>query len=81
MNQEWQPIETAPKDGTDVLLFLQNLRVCIGSYNINESFTNGELNYRYEGWNTGMITILGNETPQPTHWMPVPSGPNVKVSG
>lgn len=77
MKKEWNLIEDAPKDGTDILLFLPKYNsVCIGNYNITESFTNGELNYRHEGWFTGMYKILGTEEQEPTHWMPVPNGPN-----
>jgi hypothetical protein len=61
---EWQPIETAPKDGTRILLSglspdgLGGRLEAIGiSY-----FINGE----WEDWQDDM----------PTHWMPLPKQPS-----
>lgn len=74
---EWQPIETAPKDGTDVLLFFPTYKrqVHVGHYNIRETFTHGKLDSRSEGWITGLIWGIGDQA-EPSHWMAIPAGPN-----
>lgn len=74
---KWQPIATAPKDGTDVLLFYPTYKrqVWLGHYRVSETFTNGKLDYRNEGWINSLLMGLGKE-PEPTHWMPVPEGPD-----
>ena len=67
---DWQPIETAPKDGTSVLLWSVEIREpVIGC------------------WSTAHATIrewwVDSWGPpgfdDPTHWMPLPEGPNVEV--
>lgn len=64
---EWQPIETAPKDGTDVLLCEfrhdQYVRIEHGSWGLIEvSDFDGMRGY---GWMTDFGSI-----DEPTHWMP-----------
>jgi hypothetical protein len=60
VTSEWQPIETAPDDGTEVLL-------CLGD--------TGEMEVGYcfdaEFYRSGLERL----DPQPTHWMPLPSPP------
>ena len=71
---DWQPISTAPRDGTDVLLFVPQYQqsVRIGSYDVSEHFRNGKLNYQSEGWSLGRA--------KPTHWMPLPEVPGAGSS-
>lgn len=57
----WQEIETAPKDGTFIILFL-NGNVYRGSWNLSASGV--------DGWRVGQRWM--NECP-PTHWMPLPA--------
>lgn len=60
---EWQPIETAPKDGTKVLAVLNR--------RIMDAFATP----RNDGpaiWTFGMWS---GEHIQPTHWMPLPAAP------
>lgn len=60
---EWQPIETAPKDGEMVLLFVplkHNGKFHMGAYR----FDNGH-------WWTDSHTFVSN----PSHWMPLPKPP------
>jgi hypothetical protein len=85
MWQQWRSIETAPKDGTDVLLFFPHrdptVQVQIGSYDVGERIQNGKMISRFEGWNVGAFswpslrpgTKDANE--DPTHWMPLPEPP------
>ena len=78
---EWQPIETAPKDGTQVMLtngisvahgnwlhaepFIREIRDLEGRY-IDQDESDG-----YDGW----IDFIGGMLPEPTHWMPLPDCP------
>ncbi|WP_409021373.1 DUF551 domain-containing protein [Dyadobacter sp. CY261] len=59
----WQPIETAPKDGTEVL----------GWDGVNR-FT-----CRYKKWGNWDLLVCGSYAGDgdcfPTHWMPLPSPP------
>jgi len=75
---EWKTIESAPRDGTDVLLFFPGYKrkVWLGAYDIRETFIHGKLDYRSEGWNIGAMLPRFGEKPAPTHWMPLPEGPS-----
>jgi hypothetical protein len=73
----WQPMETAPKDGTEVLLFLPYsviTKVWVGYYRKSEQFDHGKLTSKHEGWSTAASGIIVSN-PQPTHWMPLPEFP------
>lgn len=65
---EWQPIDTAPKDNTRILLF--------DFYEREVAFA------RFVGaWgcpyaNDGWFTIPGAYRKRPTHWQPLPDPPN-----
>jgi hypothetical protein len=58
MNIGWKPIETAPKDGTEVLIF-GNGSYAVAHWNGTEWRDIGDI-----GW-AGMY----GEDNQPTHWM------------
>ena len=67
----WQPIETAPKDGTSIL-----------SWPAQSAFTGDEtISYvvRWNDWKQAWIEASGEEydTFYPTHWMPMPEGPKL----
>jgi hypothetical protein len=55
----WHPIETAPKDGTEVLLW-KDRRIVGGSWN-----SGGAMHMPH--WMGGIF--------DPTHWMPLPAPP------
>lgn len=60
---EWQPIETAPKDGTYVILARiepEEIEICGGAWNLYPKPGEHGLN--------GFEAYLS----QPTHWVPVP---------
>lgn len=62
---EWQPIETAPKDGTRLLLCEadQPGEPCVGWWIAGQ-------------WrDMGDIGCDGQDDYQPTHWMPLPMKP------
>jgi hypothetical protein len=67
---QWQPIETAPKDGTEVLLYEKG-SINIGCYDWCE-FENGS----FKHW-TGLSDSLEN----PTHWQPLPTPPQEQGEG
>lgn len=60
---EWQPIETAPKDGREILLFARGNRDFIGV----GQWAKGNLPETY-GWFWSFAI-------RPTHWMPLPEPP------
>ena len=69
----WQPIETAPRDGTDVLLYEggEYERIYMGFY-ANTIDRGGKKVYQFwdigsEPWNW-----------EPTHWMPLPEPPTAE---
>lgn len=60
----WQPIETAPKDGTNILI-----------HELGDTFVAWWLN-GLERWVDGKWTEMdGWVTYDPTHWMPLPPPP------
>ena len=68
----WQPIATAPRDGTEVLVcrtYLNNSPEYAVARNYNDG--NGWRDMGDIGW-AGMY---GGEDNQPTHWMPLPAPP------
>ena len=62
---EWKPIETAPKDGTHVLVMTKDRIVQIAYC--------GDGEFWWRAFEHGQIY------PQPTHWMPLPDPPKLKV--
>ena len=78
-NVKWQPIETAPKDGTHILAWNYESRfylppyICWFGQDMNEPDENKRewLTRDGDGWSTGYYY-----TPcKPTHWMPLPDAP------
>jgi hypothetical protein len=68
--QQWQRIETAPKDETRVLLF--NPDEFIGSWAVQS----GAWYFQLGGWQyDGQTPAYSNAHP-PTHWMPLPVPPS-----
>ena len=65
-NVEWQPIETAPKDGKEVILFAAPRHYGIGFFTeCPREMVGGPL---FWDWDWGH---------QPTHWLPLPPPPIV----
>lgn len=64
---EWMPIESAPKDGDEILLnSMGDIGVC---YWLDNDFDG-----RGAGWTWGLSKRFNN----PTHWMPLPACPSAK---
>lgn len=75
---QWQPIETAPKDGTWILLRGESgyinrpYRVHVGRW---------DAKYRPKNpWQTSEATSFEDDGEPPTHWMPVPRWAEVRKS-
>jgi len=70
----WQPIETAPKDGTKIDLWGRNLLTWDkrGERIVNVAWgrVTNWLGREGDDWQTGR-----GEDFQPTHWMPLPDPP------
>ena len=65
---EWQPIETAPRDGTRILGW------CDGQCETLDFFPAGDTAWHVEGW--GQVSDSGRWTEfEPTHWMALLDGP------
>ena len=63
---EWQPIETAPKDGTRILLYGYE---CETQWNVCYWVTEEEQGYTgWYGWDWPAYEV-------PSHWMPLPEPP------
>ena len=61
---EWQPIETAPRDGTEFLAFWSN---AYGKFKFIQPMM--WLNNRF------VVTWDHDDDVKPTHWMPLPQPP------
>ena len=78
---QWQPIDTAPKDGSGILLS-NGVTVAQGEWLHQEPFIREQrdLDGRYidqdefDGFD-GWIDWAGGMIPSPTHWMPLPPPP------
>lgn len=64
---DWQPIETAPKDGSRILLYWPKttripIKIIIG-------------NWRGDYWSNDLLYFDEEKRNCPTHWMPLPEPP------
>ena len=73
---EWQPIETAPKDGTKILAHCQPLDIETGKP-MSFSYTNvvwwRRDKFKDSFWH--WRHALNDSAAEPTHWMPLPEPP------
>lgn len=76
----WQPIETAPKDGTHVMLFWPNIPAGIKSLKSTSKATGISVGW-YEASEHGVGFMSEGDFAVPinqhdcTHWMPLPEPP------
>lgn len=71
---KWFPIETAPKDGTEILV----MHVCIETQIVHNAFwIEDEDDEKETGWwsyeHSEVSRIKLDDWLTPTHWMPLPS--------
>ena len=64
----WQPIDTAPKDGTHILLYRSNEHCSISEAFWRQDVFKIAYEWGGHGWSYP-------KEDQPTHWMPMPSSP------
>jgi hypothetical protein len=77
---DWRPIETAPKDGTWVLLYQADgltLPVSMGNY-YREEERGEDGRFLSGGWLLFEVDGLPSYG-DPTHWMPLPDGPMLEA--
>jgi hypothetical protein len=66
---EWQSIDTAPKDGTPILVYEGG---AIYTAKFDKFFSWSD----ETGWRLpDMLDITGDVSAEPTHWMPLPEPP------
>lgn len=70
---EWQPIETAPKDGTEVLLFTAIPPTGLLAYP-EPQIVSGYFDVVDDEWCATVANVFGPFV-EPTHWMPLPEAP------
>jgi len=77
---EWQPIATAPKEGTEILVYNgtnEGFYKAKGDMGVvswkKQSFPNGKMAWRTADCCDGVATYDGA-----THWQPLPSAPEVE---
>lgn len=70
---EWQPIETAPRDGTKVLLIVVGYEPAVGAYYERGWDYQEEGDFVQEAHYTEWCETTGPW--EPTHWMPLPAPP------
>lgn len=82
----WQPIETAPKDGTDILVYYEFATVPIvhiAYYDTDEHDLWKDQGFDNKEDKIGWWSYVQNSVSQhklegysaPTHWMPLPDSP------
>lgn len=71
----WQPIETAPRDGTSVLLFLDQSYSSVTRHLIYIGWAEGIDEFGSIRWEAEADVECGLN---PTHWMPLPEPPETR---
>jgi len=74
---EWQPIETAPRDGTVIVLYSKKIPYCTNHMAVGfwSEIPDSEF---YVGWAIGMsrgFVDMDEQVDEVTHWMPLPPPP------
>lgn len=72
----WKAMDTAPRDGTRVLLFIPDKKeIVIGFYVDRVEFAYGKEVRRTQRWEviSSYMGLFGD--PQPMYWMPLPVAP------
>lgn len=67
---QWQPIETAPRDGTIILLYSREAEVCFGRWHKNPAI-------EWLASSNGFDSVAFPKDAF-THWMPLPAAPEAQ---
>lgn len=88
MNSDWQPIETAPKDGSPVLLYhtmcdngYQDVGYWDEKFHTNyDEWSEEKMEPSYRGGWTAGAYAADEELVElfPSHWMPLPNPPTLR---
>ena len=70
---DWQPIETAPKDGTSILLLIED--VAIEGYWEVPTYASGKPYWYVPSVSSHGCGCCPSDNEEPTHWMPLPAKP------
>lgn len=77
----WQPIETAPKDGTFILACVKGFTPAVAQW-ATDFRPEGEFTFLESGMfakESHWDEMIADSDPwQPTHWMPLPAAPEVE---
>jgi hypothetical protein len=71
----WQPIETAPKDGSIALLYFPDGTLGIGTWLHKKVMVNGQTVSDHQYWSRLHSNQPVRDFDYPTHWLPVPPLP------
>jgi len=78
-DEAWRPIETAPKDGTVILLWWQTCRTAaIGRWEVRGSHDGPSITY--EGWKCHDDQVIPTNQNDCTHWMQLPGAPVAAIA-
>jgi Protein of unknown function (DUF551) len=74
---DWQPIKTAPKDGTPILLWWKGCtKPAVGKWEIDETYEDRKRPAVPEGWRCDGDACIPTNQLNCTHWMPLPEPPS-----
>lgn len=74
--EDWQPIETAPRDGTHILIAFGEDVVASACYTANDDETHPWKFVDQQGKGLPIFNGARDDKYGPTHWMPLPSAPH-----
>lgn len=74
--EDWQPIETAPRDGTHILIAFGGDVVASACYTANDDETHPWKFVDQQGKGLPIFNGARDDKYGPTHWMPLPSAPH-----
>jgi len=84
----WQPIETAPKNGTHILVFCEGAGQSVAWWEAKFDAEGGDFNEHDEyvsqyraAWTDGTVVSFSYEELaelHPTHWQPLPAPPAIR---
>lgn len=75
---DWQPIETAPRDGTRVIVYCPRRGVCAPAYWDDCRYARKPIPY-WRHYGEFVFGVWETRRDQPTHWMPMLPAPDEAV--